>query len=184
MDRLGISIGDIVTTSYHTGPYVVHGVYGPFYTERGFYGLVVRTWPVYDLGLDGGGINSVRREGERWFTDSNDEIFVQFVEPEGQLSLFEVCEQPVASYPLEPGVDYRQFGRVWKCGRCEVDFNAAPPQPYWRGAACPRCGLGSYTQVYLMPPRVAELQQLNAYVLGLSSPQVLAAEWGKIAQSL
>ena len=129
---VGIIAGDIVTTSYGTGPYTVVCVTPPRYVDKIVGGLVVRTWPVSSLvlvrcdSLDKTRcyINDVRRLPDgRWFTDQNDEIFVQ-PNPNAacpvQMQLFAVqCGDP---YEFQPGVDYA--GQVWQCGRCGADFNA------------------------------------------------------------
>lgn len=182
---LGISIGDIITTSYSTGPYIVHVLYGPYYTSPGLNGLVIRTWPVVGLECGDAWINDVRQEGDRWFTDSNDEIYVQSSEPEGQLLLFDLPhgEQP---YSFDPQVDYHRFGEVWRCARCGIDYNAPDEPEPWRGGICPRCGRATPPgdAILLMPPRIVGVEQLNAYIFGLSSPAALLAEWAKVTQYL
>lgn len=183
---LGISIGDIVTTSYGTGPYVVQELCGPYYTAPGLMGLVIRTWPVIDLGFgDYSGVNDVRQEGDRWFTDSNDEIYVQHRDPEGQLWLFDPPSVGELPYVFDPQVDYRRFGEVWRCERCKIDYNAPDEPEAWRGGICPCCGRSTppCCAILLMPPRVVGLQQRNAYITGLNSPANLGAEWAKITQS-
>ena len=172
----GIQTGDIVRTSYGSGPFRVFSIYGPRYWDRGVGDIVIRTWPVISLGLsrpdhpkkDGEYIiNYIRQEGDRWFTDSNDEVFVEKAPGQFQISMFGTC--PVAEpYLFDPAVDYT-VKDVWKCDRCG-DFNAPRPEghPYWH-PDCPKCGRYADYRLHLMPPREVGIRQLNAYVTCLQS---------------
>lgn len=169
---LGISVGDLVRTSYGTGPYEVRRVNGPyFYNESLPSVLVVRTWPVIFIGFsDNAGIGSIRNEGTRWFTDSNDEVFVTTRNPKqkpAQLPMF--WQAGHGPYPFKPGVDYTH--NVWRCKHCG-DFNAEPNDERLRLRwHCPICGK-SYAVVYkiiLITQRVVGKSQLNEYITALSS---------------
>jgi len=178
----GISVGDIVSTSYGTGPYVpyvVLSVSPPRYHDRFVGVLVIRTWQVIDLvcrhvdrpdrGPDHRAyLGSIRVEGNRWFTDQNDEIFVvrKSAGKAVQLSMFNDDIDPERDLPYEfqPGVDYSHD--AWKCTHCGKDFNEATERgrgPVWHcGDVCDK--------LILMQPRVAppaaDLSSCQAY-LGL-----------------
>ena len=163
---LGIQTGDIVSTSYGTGPYEVWSIRGPQYVERRGVGVwIIRTWPVVSLGLVKPGeqpawhtscpffiINTVRQEGDRWFTDAGDEVFVtpsrvRFPLPVDMFRSFPPLPEP---YLFQPGVDYQAGdGLVWRCERCGTDFNA-PGESKWGPAWCPRCNRPAGTQLVIM----------------------------------
>jgi hypothetical protein len=84
---LGISTGDIVRTSYGTGPYVVRAIVGPTFAQDGT--------PLLDLVLSVPGersrydINDVIRIGNGWFSRGGaDELYVTPMGGPAQLSLF------------------------------------------------------------------------------------------------
>jgi len=119
--------------------------------------LVVRTWPVISLSLVPAGvvarhgdalsyINGVRQEGAHWYTDQNDEVFVEPGSCTVQLGLFNLCEE-ARPYTFQPGVDYSRW--AWKCERCGQDFNATPEKRYFPAFHCNRPA----TQIILMEPR-------------------------------
>jgi len=169
---LGISVGDRVSTSYGTGGIVTH-VSRPHYVERGVSSLVVRTWPVMSLNYEGTPyavhgdkiINDIRIEGDRWFTDADDEIFVEKAQPEHplQMNMFEATLEPFEPYKFRAGVDYSRD--VWSCEECG-DFNAGPEMDDMRWH-CPICGKYGVTKIILMQPRVHGKKQLNSYLLSL-----------------
>jgi len=164
---LGISVGDRVSTSYGTGGIVTH-VSRPHYVERGVSSLVVRTWPVMSLNYDGDKIiNDIRIEGNRWFTDADDEIFIEKAQPEYplQMDMFEATLEPFEPYRFRAGVDYSR--NVWMCEECG-DFNAGPEMNdmRWR---CPICGKYGVTKIILMQPRVHGKKQWNSYLLSLGA---------------
>jgi hypothetical protein len=164
---LGISVGDRVSTSYGTGGIVTH-VSRPYYAEYDVSGLVVRTWPVVSLNYDGDKIiNDIRIEGDRWFTDADDEIFVEKAhnKPEYplQMDMFETALEPFESYRFRAGVDYSR--NVWMCEECG-DVNASPEMDDMRWH-CPICGKYGVTKIILMQPRVHGKKQLNSYLLSL-----------------
>jgi len=158
----GIIVGDIVSTSYGAGPYVVRSITRPHYTERFPGVLIVRTWLVISLiGLlrdrpadkQGYILNSIRREGDRWFTDMNDEIFVTKGKSNKtrifQLSMFELPGEAEMPYLFIDGVDYSQD--VYRC-REHGDYNGTPPAIHMY-PTCPRCGRWPEYVVRLMEPR-------------------------------
>ena len=171
---LGISVGDRVSTSYGTGGIVTH-VSRPYYVEYDVGGLVVRTWPVVSLNYEGTPyavhgdkiINDIRIEGDRWFTDADDEIFVEKAhnKPEYplQMDMFETALEPFEPYRFRAGVDYSR--NVWMCEECG-DFNAGPEMDDMRWH-CPICGKYGVTKIILMQPRVHGKKQLNSYLLSL-----------------
>ena len=170
---LGISIGDRVSTSYGTGGIVTH-VSKPHYVEYDVGGLVVRTWPVVSLNYEGTPyavhgnniINDIRAEGDRWFTDADDEIFIEKAhEYSLQMEIFETAPEPFEPYKFRAGVDYSR--NVWMCEECG-DFNAGPEMDdmRWR---CPICGKYGVTKIILMQPRVHGKKQLNSYLLSLGA---------------
>ncbi len=168
---LGISVGDVIHTSYGTGPEEVRQVHGPSYFQQGFAGvLIVRTWPVISVGFSGdAGISSIRQDGTRWFTDSNDEIFVakNKVHQPSQLPMFTLSASP-DPYPFKPGVDYTH--NVWQCRRCG-DFNALPDDERLRMRwHCPLCGKKHVVdfKIILMTPRIIGKRQMNDYHTALS----------------
>jgi hypothetical protein len=149
----GISVGDIVRTSYGGGPYRVKAIRPPHYLSHSVGVIVIRTWSVISLVCtnavkpDGHSyISDIRREGERWFTDQNSEVFVTPSSgPPLQLALFgEEDEEP--PYAFQAGVDYRQH--AWKCERCGVDFNEQVEYPH----PALHCGRVAF-KLLLMEPR-------------------------------
>lgn len=172
---LGISVGDLVRTSYGTGPSEVERINGPvFYDEALPSVLIVRTWPVVYVGFSGSaGIGSIRQDGTRWFTDDNAEIFVAKSNASRKPSQFQMFASSGQTrhepYPFKQGVDYEH--NVWRCRHCG-DFNAAPNDERLRLRwHCPLCGK-SYAvdyKILLMTPRVVGKSQMNDYITALSS---------------
>lgn len=159
---LGISEGDIITTSYDTGPYIVKRVHPALYWYKTS-DLVVRPYPVTSMALahypkHGGeyaGINQVRRVDNRWFSGVNDEIFVQKPDHYSleQVSMFDLF--PTADgteetpYVFQDGVDYLAGdGCLWHCEHCGKDYNTE-----LRGLAkrsdCPFCGWFPIALIYI-----------------------------------
>lgn len=170
---LGISVGDLVRTSYGTGPNEVERIHGPYYFNVGvFDNLIVRTWPVISIGFSGdSGINNIRQEGDRWFTDGNDEIFVtkNKAHKPAQLAMFgpSAGQNRQSPYLFKPGVDYTH--NVWKCRHCG-DFNAPPNDERLRRRwHCPICGKQHVVdrKIILMTPRVVGKSQMNEYTTAL-----------------
>lgn len=149
IEALGISLGDVLITSYGSGPFEVKSIRQPRRFEITSSHIIIRDHEVTSFvlrDLDGKSttdsyINNVRRTGERWATDQNDEIFVEKKHRRNivQLGLFDERRRPAAEeYEFQPGCDYRAgAGRVWHCPRCRKDFDTAEKHklPYW----CPAC---------------------------------------------
>jgi hypothetical protein len=148
---LGIQAGDIVTTAYNSGPYMVHQIHGPITHFTGVGHLVILDHPEISLILStanakrkgtAGFINNIRQVNSHWYTAQNDEIFITRHpaperEPTSLLDLFDPLSQveilPIPPlYPLNPTVNY-QAGprRAWHCPECDVDFNAIPTHKHW-----------------------------------------------------
>ena len=145
---LGIWVGNLVSTSYGTGPYVVRSIGGPVLFRKGL-DIIVYPMPVVCLSLsyakghrlwdarDRAGkayINDIYRDGERWFGLAGDEIFVASGNECVQLGLFN--NRVAMPYVFQSGVDYEAGHQcVWHCERCGLDFN-------WDGRGCrypPNC---------------------------------------------
>lgn len=158
---LGIETGDMVRTSYGSGPYEVWAILGPAYWELDYAALCVRDHPVMSLILVHPGIvpewehelfyiNELACENGRYSSGSG-EVFVEKPDhrPPMELPGLTADEdyEVTGPYQFQEGVDYRAGNilagdeRVWHCKRCGTDFNAesqtadsaAPP-------ICPRCG--------------------------------------------
>ncbi len=164
--ELGIETGDLVRTSYGTGPYEVVQVSKPTFTMKMVGDLVVFPWPVISLvcimpGVPPRGdnghywLNEIHREGARYVSGGSywnhpDEIFVEkkcstYV----AMDLFSSIEEGPIPYPFQSGVDYTVLdGELWKCPRCNLDYNGLtvptvpdmiPGDPRGRRPLCPRC---------------------------------------------
>lgn len=173
---LGIQTGDIVTTSWGSGPYMVVHVRGPRYVDRFPGTLIIRAWPVISLTVirtledlaNGAGkyyIGGIRREEARWLTDANDEIFVLRPDRMPFRTQMAIHSTPPAppQYSFQDGVDYALPGRsTWKCEECGRDFNEIIPEhaPAWH------CGMPAI-RLIVMPPRLSGTRQETAYVLSL-----------------
>lgn len=136
---LGIATGDIVTTSYDTGPYEVWGIHGPITWVQTLTSLVIWPWPVISLTLFEPNypptrkdhrfsyINNIHREDHQWFNDMGNEIFVEKPpRPKPiQMGLFDQPEQAAPlPYTYQPGIDYYTGdGFVFHCPKCGADFN-------------------------------------------------------------
>jgi len=143
---LGISTGDQVRTSYGTGGVVTH-ISAPHFVDEEVGRKIIHTCPVVSVMLDGDKvINGIRQEGERWFTDANDEVFFtrRQGEVEQQIDMFASAMEMPKPYSFQTGVDYTH--NVWTCGSCG-DFNAEGESDMrWR---CPRCGEYGVKQITL-----------------------------------
>lgn len=157
----GIEIGDVVWTSYQPNfRGVVTSLTPPRYMSWFPGTIFIRTWPVISLTYrhsDQAGfiINDIRQDGDRWFTDGNDEVFIE--KPADrfglQLTLFDdviMLDPPV----FQAGVDYSRD--VWRCD-LHGDFNGTPPRGVGP-AVCPKCGSWWPVpmQLILMEPRSKE----------------------------
>ena len=142
---LGIEIGDIVMTSYDTGPYEIDSISDPYVYER--YGselyifsapcVGVSCFPIDAVRIESNRcyINDIRQVGERWFTRRGDEVYVQkpAARPSMPVDMFYSYPPVPPLRTFDPTVDYTQH--AWTCEKCERDFNWTPPERY----AMPRC---------------------------------------------
>jgi len=161
---LGIRVGDIVTTSYNTGPYEVWSIHGPHLWEKHSY-YIIYPWPVISLALayteshhlfgkkGFSYINDIHREGDcRWLTTTGDEVIVTPPPngyPDLPVDMFRSFPPPAEPYPFQDGVDYSAgHRRVWHCHRCGLDFNWQPTSRHGP-PNCPRCNRIAYTRVIL-----------------------------------
>ncbi len=162
-EALGICTGDVVTTSYGTGPYEVWRISGPRLWRDGLWRAIYPA-TVISLALLSTGhtgpvrssdfcfINDVLREGERWFTLSGNEVFVRppTKRPLLQVDMFSSYPPDPQPYPYQAGVDYSAGDRrLWHCSYCGRDCNAEPPGPY-APPPCPYCGMPASTNVIVL----------------------------------
>lgn len=89
---LGISTGDIVRTSYGTGPYEVRTIIGPEFSAEGvpLIHLILTVPGSSDRGRYY--INDVRRSGDGWLCGRADELYVTPKGGPAQLPLFGALE--------------------------------------------------------------------------------------------
>lgn len=170
-EALGICTGDIVTTSYGTGPYEVWGISGPWLWKDGLY-RTIYPQPVISLILLATGhtgpvrsrhfcfINDVLREGDRWFTLVGEEVFVRAPSqrPALQVDMFRSYPADPPPYPFQEGVDYTLQGRVWHCPHCGRDCNADPPG-LLSPPRCPHCGREASTRIIVVRPGMSAFAQ-------------------------
>jgi hypothetical protein len=148
---LGIQTGDIITTSYNTGPYIIHHIHGPITYFTGVGHVVILDHPEISLTLStpnakrkghGGFINNIRQVDQRWYSAQNDELFItrpQLAPAQpANSSTYSIPPNHVELLPtpplyqLNPSVDYEAGPRrTWHCEHCNVDFNAIPTNRYW-----------------------------------------------------
>lgn len=160
---LGIQTGDIVTTSYNTGPYEVWSIHGPHLWEKHSH-YIIYPWPIVHLtlvyakgyhlfGKPGlSYVNEIHQEGNRWLTTVGDEVIVT-PPPNGypnlQIDMLRSYPPPPKPYPFQDGVDYEAgHRRVWHCHRCGLDFNWQPTSRHGP-PNCPQCNRVAYTRVIL-----------------------------------
>ncbi|HUV95790.1 MAG TPA: hypothetical protein VMX14_13325 [Anaerolineae bacterium] len=147
-ETLGITTGDVITTSYKSGPYSVKQITGPYTFHATFSDLTIWPYPVIPLALSyvdpsltsTAYIHNIHREPDgRYLTDTHDEIFVhKTTQPlAAQLPLLTPATQP--EYPYQPGVNYAAGdSHVWHCRDCGKDFNAEKQNRHC-GPPCPYC---------------------------------------------
>jgi hypothetical protein len=133
---LGIATGDIVRTSYGTGPYEVYQVHGPTCWSEWTGALTIWPYPVVSLTCIEPGekfpywterqfyLNNLHREGDRYFDNGHSEILVERRPgPILQMALFDQNPE-VAPYQYQDGVDYGAGDLyVFHCRECGKDFN-------------------------------------------------------------
>lgn len=153
---LGIQTGDMLNTSYNSGPYLVHSIHGPFTYFENSGSLVIIDHAEISLSLTIPGairkgpsdyINNIRQVDHRWFTAQNAEIFItRHEKPATQAaSLFDIFDPPGTVevlpipplYQLNPKVNYKAGPRrAWHCESCHADFNAVPTNKYYYKHDC------------------------------------------------
>lgn len=147
---LGISSGDIVRTSYGTGPYEVWSIWGPRMFVNSATHIVIWDVPVISLTLTHvhGGVprdnsdffylNEISRHGNRWLMANCDELFVESAGTRViQSSLFGSSEDEPVQWPFHSGVDYSSKN-LFHCETCGIDFNKVPEWQY--DHRCLTCG--------------------------------------------
>ena len=162
---LGISTGDQIRTSCGTGG-IVTGITNPHYVDDEFSRKIISTWPVINVTYDGvNPINNIRQDGDRWFTDDNDEIHVAHGtnETQQQMDMFSSVLEAPEPYRFQEGVDYSH--NAWSCDQCG-DFNAEP-ENYNLRWHCVKCGRYGVKKLILMLPRDQTTNRLNSYLLAL-----------------
>ena len=186
---LGIQTGDIVTTSYNTGPYFIYCIRGPITSFNGMGYLVILDHPEISLTLStpnakrkgtGGFINNIRQVDARWYTAQNNEIFI--TKPHhatlGPTTLFDVLDPPdqvdilptPPLYQLNPSVDYDAGPRrTWHCEDCNVDFNATPPNRHWCRHNCQHQSIAKEIFYVRAPQPDDRRSYISYYVMTLNS---------------
>lgn len=178
-EALGIHTGDIVRTSYGSGPYEVWSMTPPSYVHGLEHGpeVVIHLWPTISLVLvkpHGKSnhhqvvapcyyINNVRQVlqpygSSRWFTDQNDEVLVEPSDAPPALPIDMFASYPPIPEPpvFQAGVEYSVSAGVdgeiclWHCRTCALDFNGPPVAPRAHVAHCPQCGHWGSWPVYVM----------------------------------
>lgn len=166
-EALGIKVGDIVTTSYRTGPYEVWSIFGPRFYDRQL-NIIIYPWPVISLCLVATaehhlfvkkphldrhffGVNEIHLEGDRYLTTMGDEIFVRpprLGYPDLPIDMFKSHAAVPEPYPFREGVDYHAGTRqTWHCVYCGLDFNT---KERIRGAPfCVGCGKIASTRIVM-----------------------------------
>ena len=162
---LGIRVGDVVTTSYGSGPFYVWSIHGPVRFRKSM-DIVIYPWPVVSLQLVATedhhlyrrhargrffGINDIFRRGDQWFTVGGDEVFIRpprLGYPELRIDMFLSFPADPEPYRFQDGVDYEKGHRqVWHCERCDLDFNT--DEPVRRPPPCIQCGRWASTKVIM-----------------------------------
>jgi hypothetical protein len=186
---LGLQTADIITTSYNTGPYIIHHLHGPFTFFTGVGYLVILDHPEISLTLStpnakrkgtGGYINNIRQVNDRWYTAQNNEIFLTRPSnaPRAPTTLFDLMEPPhqvdilptPPLYQLTPSVDYEAGPRrTWRCDDCNVDFNATPSNRYWCRHDCRHQSIAKEIFYVRAPQPSDHRPYISNYVMTLNS---------------
>lgn len=177
---LGISIGDKLTTSYGSGPYEVKSIWGAYWwwtsLEANHDHVTIWQYPVASFTVSQNDkrdcyINHVHQDGNRWFSDSGDEIFVEknfSAKKFHQIALFDFIDsipddprrQP---YRFDPDVDYSNQETVFQCWKCRRDFNGKK----WNGGHanphCPYCNAWVAKTVIVMDRVIPGNRYWNEY---------------------
>ncbi len=158
IEALGIEVGDKVWQmigTYQGTPYRVESIHGPYFWATGNIAVIVWPYPVVSLTLKSWnypkdyqryGINDIHKDGDRWFTDQGDEVFVE--KPKNrkilQIDLFSFSKSKNIysdAYKFSPDVDYSDPNKVFKCKKCSLDFNGEMSS--WTTPYCPVCGVNA-----------------------------------------
>ena len=175
---LGITTGDVVTTSYDTGPYIVRQITGPYTFQITFSYLAICPYPTIALVLAyadqfntaAAYINNVHQEPNgQYLTDAGDEIIVEHPPsaPPAQMPLL-ASHDATPEYVLQEGVDYNAGdSHVWHCSDCGLDFNAEK-QTRHCGPACPRC-TGRFPHIAIPIIMMGNGQPRSSYVRAINA---------------
>ncbi|HEY0174456.1 MAG TPA: hypothetical protein VGB98_25795 [Pyrinomonadaceae bacterium] len=179
---LGIQTGDVIRAGVGGKVYEVAGVGQPRNVLVNPRYVIILDHPETSLSLIERGqprgghyqINDVRREGGRWFTAANVEIYVERPPraPVPAASLFDLIDPPdaveelaaPAPYSLNPRVDYHAGPRrVWRCEDCGEDFNTPGPSFLCaHGCGGPNGAIPVY---YVQAPEPGDRRTFTSYAL-------------------
>lgn len=163
---LGIRVGDIVTTSYNTGPYEVWSIWGPKCWHKGGLDYTIWPWPVisllcvyaqghYFFGRHGfSHLNEIHQEGDRWLGPHGSEIFVAPPSdgyPNLPIDMFLSYPPAPEPYLFQDGVDYTEW--AWHCRGCGLDFNEI--RDSYSPPLCPVCQYIASTRVGMVGAKVS-----------------------------
>lgn len=143
-----IATGDIVTTSYKSGPYYIKNISGPYTWCENWHCLTIWPWPTVSLKLTytdpskttSAYINDIHREKDRWFSTNRDEIFIRKprVASARQITMDSYPPTP-DPYPFQANINYYAGDRkIWHCPACKTDFNTQLHHKTNR-PNCPHC---------------------------------------------
>jgi hypothetical protein len=178
-EALGFAIGDVIRTSYGTGPYVISSIWGPYWWWMPFngahYHVTIWPYPVISLVSGRSGINNIHQEGNRWFTDTGDEIFL--IEKNKLTYQTSFLDNPrsidddarMRPYTFDPEVDYSDSRKVFKCWNCLRDFNGEKWNGGYANPHCPYCSAWVACSVIVMERVIPGNQYISACVRALNS---------------
>lgn len=189
VEALGIRTHDQITTSYQTGPYTVRYIHGPFTHYKTVGSLIILDHLEISLALCSTSnpkqralscINNIRQVGERWFSASNDELFLSRelrpqLAPRSLLDIIdppdEVFSLPIPlPYQLDTNVDYEAGPRrTWHCQSCSVDFNAIPQNRHWCRHNCNSALVAQSVYYVRAPPPDDRRRYFGYYIMELNS---------------
>jgi hypothetical protein len=174
----GLAVGDVVRTSYGSGPYAIRRVSQPSYADFFYSGFVVRTWPVVSISGAWGLINDIRRLADgRYFTDANDEVVVIGREADTvvtQIGLFDVApdDVPIRPWPEDFMVNGTVHPQAWVC--FDHHQYLSPVLDPKAKPACPVCKRSAWScPVFELlprpePPARPGGMQTNSYLLSIN----------------
>lgn len=185
-----IEVGDKMWTSYRVDDtvYRVDSIWGPFWWFHPINGnLEIYPYPMASFCLslwgnpqkDGYGINDIHEEDGKFIDQVGDEIFVEKIkktpQPLEQFDMFslllpeeKVDDPRMHPYVFQPGVDYSDPKRVYKCNHCGLDFNSPLQEPLcYRD--CPKCGKYEGYRIYKVPPYQWDKRNVSVYLFKLNN---------------